>query len=130
MQTISLTVVGGPNDGVMASSPPNQTPIVGRGSTSDFTVMDPRMSREHFRLATIDGDWFVQDLGSSNGTSLNGDRIDVQAALCAKDVIVAGDTKFVVEFGTQRVDDVPLQKKGNKPDNRRTWKDMFRRRKS
>ena len=43
----------------------------GRGTDSDVVVADHSMSRHHARIATEDGHWVVEDLGSRNGTFLN-----------------------------------------------------------
>jgi hypothetical protein len=55
--------------------------LVGRHFDADIRFQDKRVSREHARLIWRDGDWWVEDLGSSNGTFMNGtgvteERID------------------------------------------------------
>ena len=50
----------------------------GRDSTSDITVKDEQASREHCRFEFKNGEWYVADLGSSNGTHLDGTRIKRQ----------------------------------------------------
>ncbi|MGH7514499.1 MAG: adenylate/guanylate cyclase domain-containing protein [Gemmatimonadales bacterium] len=55
--------------------PEGRTLIVGRGLTSDIAIYDPTISRRHAEL-TVDADGVeVKDLGSSNGTCINGARV-------------------------------------------------------
>ena len=49
--------------------------LVGRGSGCDVVLSDPTVSRRHARLILRDGRWVLQDLGSTNGSHLNGRRV-------------------------------------------------------
>jgi Protein of unknown function (DUF3662)/FHA domain len=50
-----------------------RTPIViGRQSTNDVVLSDPNVSRQHAELTRKDGRWTITDLGSTNGTTVNG----------------------------------------------------------
>ena len=50
-----------------------RTPIViGRQSTNDIVLSDPNVSRNHAELRRDDGRWVLVDLGSTNGTTVNG----------------------------------------------------------
>ena len=52
------------------------TPVtVGRLADSRVQIDDPRVSRQHLRLFTDDGHWFVEDSGSSYGTYRDGERL-------------------------------------------------------
>ncbi len=48
---------------------------VGRSNKCDFIVPDESLSRSHAQLEVVGGDFFVTDLGSSNGVFLDGNRI-------------------------------------------------------
>ena len=52
------------------------TLVVGRAPTSDIPVFDPTISRRHAELVAGDKGLAVKDLGSSNGTFLNGSRVE------------------------------------------------------
>ena len=49
---------------------------VGREGHNDVVISDERCSREHCSFRKLDGDWYVCDLGSSNGTFVNGNRVE------------------------------------------------------
>lgn len=50
-----------------------RTPIViGRQSTNDIVLSDPNVSRRHAEVRRNDGGWSLVDLGSTNGTTVNG----------------------------------------------------------
>jgi serine phosphatase RsbU (regulator of sigma subunit) len=71
---ISLHVV--PAAGVPFDiEPSDDALIIGRSSDAAVSVPDRSMSRRHARLYRTAGEWLVEDLGSRNGTLLNGRRI-------------------------------------------------------
>ncbi|MFH1730820.1 MAG: FHA domain-containing protein [Planctomycetota bacterium] len=47
----------------------------GRSNSADITISDDQASREHCRFELEDGKWYVADLGSSNGTLIDEERI-------------------------------------------------------
>lgn len=70
---------------------------VGRGHANDIPLEDEFASTQHARLeARKDGVW-VEDVGSTNGTVVNGTRIDGPRKLAPGDVIRIGDTDFRFE---------------------------------
>lgn len=52
-----------------------ETLIVGRRESSDIVLRFPNVSGTHCELSLVDGRWVVKDLGSSNGTKVNGTRV-------------------------------------------------------
>jgi len=54
---------------------PGHTYVVGRAVTSDIPIFDPTISRRHAELQVSNGSVLLKDLGSSNGTFINGERI-------------------------------------------------------
>jgi adenylate cyclase len=73
--------------------PEGRTFVVGRAVTSDLPIYDPTVSRRHAEITLVDGDVSVKDLGSSNGTYLNGTQI-TQATAGDGDVITFGKVAF------------------------------------
>jgi len=49
--------------------------VVGRGPGCAVALSDDSVSRRHARLVFRDGAWIIQDLGSTNGTIVNGERV-------------------------------------------------------
>jgi len=74
---------------------PGQTLVVGRAVTSDVPIFDPTISRAHAQITAQDGGVHVTDLGSSNGTFLNGSRI-TEAVATPNDVVTFGKVAFYV----------------------------------
>ena len=75
--------------------PLGRTLVVGRAVTSDVPIYDPTISRRHAEIVLIPSGVRVKDLGSSNGTFLNGARI-TQADAVANDVVTFGKVAFRV----------------------------------
>jgi Mg-chelatase subunit ChlD len=69
--------------------------IIGRSSGCSLKIPDPAVSRKHARLVIANGEWFIQDLGSSGGTYVNGQRVTA-APVKPGDVIQIGTNIFVV----------------------------------
>jgi len=70
--------------------------VIGRSEEADVTIVTATMSRNHFEVVREDGEWMVRDLGSSNGSYLNGVKLG-QPALHLKPgaVIKAGGLDFI-----------------------------------
>lgn len=66
--------------------------VIGRATDSDLFVPDKRLSRHHAELQQRPDGYWVIDLGSTNGTYLNGARIDGERPLRHSDVIAVGAT--------------------------------------
>ncbi|MEM0045452.1 MAG: FHA domain-containing protein [Desulfurococcaceae archaeon] len=75
MQILVLIVrsMSGPTQQVVKFKPGDYT--VGRDPTCDVVILDPYVSRKHMRIFNREGTWFVEDLGSRNGTFVNGENI-------------------------------------------------------
>ncbi len=61
--------------------------LIGRGSRPDFAIFDSTVSREHASLRRQGRTYFISDLGSGNGTVVNGVRITGPTALADGDRI-------------------------------------------
>lgn len=71
--------------------------VVGRSDQSDVALDDPYASEFHFRLVTQDGILTVSDLGSTNGTYVNGRRITTPTGLRRGDALQVGKTVMEVK---------------------------------
>jgi sigma-B regulation protein RsbU (phosphoserine phosphatase) len=70
--------------------PLEQDVEVGRGAASGVSVSDAGVSRRHAKLYLRNGVWYVQDLGSQNGTALNGRRLECESRLKDGDTLSFG----------------------------------------
>jgi hypothetical protein len=75
--------------------------VIGRSAAdSDFVIDSPEISRAHIRLSEKDGILYIEDLGSANGTNLNGIKLQPAqvVALHHGDTLELAATIFSVEF--------------------------------
>jgi len=79
-----------------------RTLVVGRAVTSDVPIYDPTISRRHAEIVLTEAGVRVTDLGSSNGTFLNGAKI-TEAEAGANDVVTFGKVAFRVKEVTAPV---------------------------
>jgi predicted component of type VI protein secretion system len=94
-QPYELKMRSGPNPGM--TFPLEQEEILlGRDLANDITIGDPEVSRRHARFFMRDDNIFVEDLGSTNGTFLNGERISSPKQLRVGDVITLGENVVLV----------------------------------
>lgn len=72
--------------------------IIGRDKTADIVLKDPLVSRQHAAIAFDDGEFTLKDLGSTNGTIVQGKMVE-QVVLKNKDKFTIGDTtiQFILE---------------------------------
>lgn len=70
--------------------------VVGRALNSDIPILDPTISRRHAELVPTEDGVDLRDLGSSNGTFLNGIRVESSRAT-AGDVVTFGSVAFRVK---------------------------------
>ena len=71
---------------------------IGRQSGCTITIRDTNVSREHAQLRRRPNGWTIRDLGSTNGTKLNGVRVESEQMLANGDVIMLGAMKVTFEI--------------------------------
>src|SRR3954452_6869118 len=69
--------------------------VVGRAVGSEVWIHDGMLSRQHCRIVRDAGHWFVEDLGSTNGTRVGGHRVKGRHALQDGEAIEVGDSRLV-----------------------------------
>lgn len=76
----------------------NGSIFVGRANTCDVFINDATISRQHFALECVNGEVFIQPLVATNGTKLNGQRINDKHPLYPNDRIQIGTIGIVVRW--------------------------------
>ncbi len=88
-----LVITSGAKEGLEIELGGEQLTI-GRSSDSGLIVRDDYTSTHHARLMLWDGQWMVQDLDSTNGTFLKGNRISVPTPVPLNTPVSIGTTTF------------------------------------
>jgi len=70
--------------------------VLGRGKEADLRIDDPNVSRAHAAIYWIDGRLMIDDLGSTNGTMVNGYPV-TSTVLRPRDVVAIGESRLTVE---------------------------------
>ena len=84
-------------DGAPRSFPMAQEPLqIGRSESCQIVLQDTYASQMHARVYPKDGEWFVEDLGSTNGTYLNRAKVSHPAPVGPGDEIRIGKTTLEV----------------------------------
>lgn len=93
-----LEIIEGPDVG--QSFPLTLSTIcVGRHGQCDLVLHDPEVSRRHLKIASGDNGWWLDDLGSTNGSYVNGQRITHQTT-APGDRIKIGQSVLVIQRST------------------------------
>jgi hypothetical protein len=72
--------------------------VIGRSRESDIVLDDANVSRRHVEIKPQGGSWIVVDLGSTNGSRLNGQRIQRPEVIQPGDEIELGNSTIVFEL--------------------------------
>jgi len=83
-----------PEDPAIVPWPITDKPVaVGRGDTAEAFVEDEKLSRGHFLIDRQNGEFFLIDLESANGTWVNGKKVSA-CKLHGEEIIQAGGSTF------------------------------------
>ncbi|MCX7805183.1 MAG: protein kinase [Planctomycetota bacterium] len=86
--------------------------LMGRKSAHPIPILDPKASREHAQVGIRDGKVYIKDLGSRNGTCVNGQKITGEKQLNFGDKIQIGDT--ILELIDEKAELIPIEIPGYK----------------
>jgi hypothetical protein len=75
---------------------PAGSSILGRGQDCVLRIDDPRLSRHHARLLFDGTELIIEDLGSTNGVLVNGERVADKRTLVPQDTVICGPCVFTV----------------------------------
>ncbi|MFP2913298.1 FHA domain-containing protein, partial [Pyxidicoccus sp. 3LFB2] len=91
-----LICIAGPKAGEEFSLEDGEYTI-GRATDNPICIPDTSVSRKHVMVRKVGAGWAVSDMGSGNGTLVNGDVIGDETPLANGDVITLGDTELRFE---------------------------------
>jgi hypothetical protein len=78
--------------------------VIGRALECEITLVAPHLSRRHARLSVEEGALWIEDLGSSNGTMVNGQPVTDRRRLQHRDQIAFFDIVFTVIEEASRIE--------------------------
>ena len=73
---------------------PSRPVTIGRAPDCDCHLVEPSVSRRHAQLRRVDETWLLRDLGSSNGTRLNGLRVTEEIEVRPGDQLSLGGVRY------------------------------------
>ena len=91
---------------------------LGRHSESNIVLSGAGISRHHARLVQANGMLFIEDVGSSGGTYVNGERIEAMTPLEESDIVAIGDNTLRIQDAASEGDaaaDIPAEPASPEP---------------
>ena len=105
--TYALRFIAGRYKGGEFPLRPNREIVVGRGSEFDMVLDEDMVSRRHAKIATYHGQIVLQDLKSTNGTFVNGERVTVARLQVGDKVLVGTSIMELVKLDHGPISHVP-----------------------
>ena len=94
---VQLKVLTGSSSGKSVTVPASGL-VIGRGEDCHLRPNSEAVSRQHCRVAVVSGVVVAHDMGSRNGTLVNGEQIDSERPLRAGDILAVGPLEFEVSI--------------------------------
>ncbi|HEY6878705.1 MAG TPA: GGDEF domain-containing protein, partial [Polyangiales bacterium] len=104
---MTLHVIKGPRAGEVLTVDRHDA-VLGRGEDADLRIQDPSLSRTHVRFERDDDTLTITDLGSMNGTLVEGTRVHGTHRLKSGDLITLGNV--IVRFAVQDPTELQVQR--------------------
>ena len=108
-----------PRGGALAAVVPlvKDRTTIGRAADADITLAeDGTASRLHSAIERYQGGWVLRDLGSTNGTFLNGERLAGDRPLCSGDEVRIGASVFLFQAVSESGDDMATVRGESAPE--------------
>jgi hypothetical protein len=87
--------------------------VLGRASDVGIPIKHASISREHAAFTREGDDWFVEDLGSSNGSFLGKDKLTGKVKLAEKDIVKCGKARLTFHLGEMGAADAAVDISGD-----------------
>ena len=90
--------------------------VIGRGPQCHVSIKDDALSASHAQLSFHHAQWWLEDLGSRNGTFLNNDQITTPTVVISDDQFKCGNTILTLrieKFDTQLQEQQPIERGGD-----------------
>ena len=100
-------------NGKLFPVPAEEEFVLGRDAVCHLVITDSRVSRRHARVTVINGRYVIRDLGSMNGTFVNGERLRDSAVLLPGDEVLVPPHKML--FVLSDAEEQPSQRVPGKP---------------
>ncbi len=86
--------------------------ILGRDPRCDVPLADPSVSARHALLSFHHGQWWLDDLGSSNGTRLNHEKVGTATVLTTGDEIQCGHARVLIHLAGENLTPIAAEDDG------------------
>ena len=117
-EQFALKFLSGKYQGGEFPIPEGQELVVGRASEFDMVLVEDMVSRKHAIIQVSQGVLTIEDLGSTNGTFVNGERLEKSAELSVGDRILIGTSILkVVSTSGDKANKAPSQQLPENPVN-------------
>ena len=97
-QSAYILFLAGPLQGKLYCLEPGMT-VIGRADEADIMVSDARISRRHFEITLEQGVAVIRDLGSTNGTFINGKRVTEHKFVNGDKIQISSNTILKFAYG-------------------------------
>ena len=94
-------------EGAATTYPLQETNLLGRAADNTIRLTDKAVSAYHARLSYQGGQWWLEDLGSRNGTMVNRFRVESPLVITFGDLIQLGEVALVLAPGTPSSQGLP-----------------------
>jgi pSer/pThr/pTyr-binding forkhead associated (FHA) protein len=100
--------------------------LLGREDICDVRLEHKSVSKLHCVIVKTDGVLLLRDLGSTNGTRVNGQRVR-RAALLPNDILAIASLKYIVQFGAEleKAEASPVAEVATTPIRRNVLPDVY-----
>ena len=95
-----ILFISGPLIGKMYLLDQDET-LIGRADDVDISIRDNRVSRKHLKITLSEGNAIIEDMGSTNGTFVNGERVKRRVLENGDKIHISSDTLFKFAVGDE-----------------------------